>query len=99
MFYPIKLDRVRNLRYGMRAISLIEKKLKKPVSKIDMENMTMEDTAIMIWAGLHHEDKSLTPENVMDLVDEYSNLPTAIQAMGEAFQGAFGEVKEEGKNE
>lgn len=102
-FYPIQLDKTRNLRYGMRALSLIEKKLKKPVAKIDMENLTMEDTATIIWAGLQHEDKDLTPDKVMDLVDEYSNIPAVMQAMGEAFASAFGidkpGEKEEAKNE
>ena len=99
-YYPIDLDKTRNFKYGMRAISLIEKKLKKPVAKIDMENLTMEDAAIMIWAGLQHEDKDLTPDKVMDLVDDYSDIATVMQAMGEAFQGAFGkaEVPDE-KNE
>lgn len=100
MFYPIHLDKSRNFRYGMKAISLIEKKLKMPVAKIDMENLTMEDAAVMIWAGLQHEDKDLTPDKVMDLVDDHSNLNTVMQVMGEAFQGAFGtEEKTEGKNE
>lgn len=109
MFYPIQLDKMRNFRYGMKAISLIEKKLGKPISKIDMDNLTMEDAAVMIWAGLVHEDPELTPERVMDLVDEYSDIQTVLTAMGEAFQGAFGgrtekdallrEVREEGIKE
>lgn len=90
MFYPIQLDKMRNFRYGMKAISLIEKKLGKPIGKVDMENLTMEDAAVMIWAGLVHEDPELTPEKVMDLVDEYSDIQTVLTAMGEAFQGAFG---------
>lgn len=109
MFYPIQLDKMRNFRYGMKALSLIEKTLGKPISKIDMENLTMEDAAVMIWAGLVHEDPELTPEKVMDLVDEYSDIQTVLTAMGEAFQGAFGgrtekdallrEVREEGIKE
>jgi len=100
-YYPIQLDKVRNFRYGMKALHLIEKKLKKPISKIDMENLTMEETAIIIWAGLHHEDKDLTPDKVMDLVDEYSNIPAVMQAMGEAFAAAFGAdaPEEDAKNE
>lgn len=89
-YYPIQLDKSRNFRYGMKAISLIEKKLKKPVAKIDMENLTMEDAAVMIWAGLQHEDRGLTPDKVMELVDDHSDLTTIMTAMGEAFQGAFG---------
>lgn len=98
-FTPIKLDKVRNFRYGMRAISIIEKEFKKPIGKIDMGNLTMEDVAIIIWAGLQHEDKDLTPGKVMDLIDEYSDLQTVMKAMNEAMQDAFGTMGEtEGKN-
>ena len=96
-FYPIQLDKMRNFRYGMKALHLIEKKLKKPIAQIDMEAMTMEDAAVMIWAGLQHEDKDLTPEKVMDLVDVYSNIKTVVEAMGKAFQSAFGEPQEDEK--
>lgn len=98
-YYPIQLDKVRNFRYGMRAISLVEKKFKKPVSQIDMDNLTMEDAATLVWAGLQHEDKSLTPEKVMDLVDDHSDIQTVLTAMGEAFQGAFGSTNIEGQEE
>ena len=100
-YYPIELDKMRNFRYGMKALHLIEKKLKKPVSKIDMDNLTMEDAATLIWAGLQHEDKDLTPDKVMDLVDEYSNLQIVLVAMSEALAGAFGtgESKDEDGNE
>ena len=78
-YYPIQLDKVRNFKYGMKALSLVEKKFKKPINKVDMDNMTMEEAAILIWAGLTHEDKSLTPDKVMDLVDEHSNLPAVMR--------------------
>lgn len=88
-YHPIQLDKMRNFRYGMRALNLIEKKLKKPVAKIDMENLTMEDVAVMFWAGLQHEDKDLTPDKVMDLVDNHSSIPTVMKTMSEAFAAAF----------
>lgn len=94
MLYPITLDKERNLKYGMKAISLVEKKLKKPMSKIDLDNMTMEESAILIWSGLVHEDKNLSPERVMDLVDDYSNFPDAIESVMNAINEAFtGEEK------
>lgn len=99
MFYPIQLDKTRNLRYGMKAISLIEKKFKKPIGKIDMDNLTMEDAATIIWAGLVHEDDKLTPNKVMDLVDEYSNLKEVTKAMTEAIDEAFGAEESKGKPE
>jgi hypothetical protein len=94
MYTPIQLDKARNLRYGMKAIHLIEKKLKTTISKLDMENLTMEDTATILWAGLAHEDRDLTPDQVMDLIDEYSNIPSAVEMMGKAFQDAFGSAEE-----
>lgn len=94
-YYPIELDKVRNFRYGMKAISLVEKKLKKPIAQIDLEALTMEDTAIMIWAGLQHEDKNLTPDKVMDLIDEHSNVMTVVEAMSKAMSEAFGTGEEE----
>ena len=100
-FVPVQLDKVRNFRYGMKAISLIEKKFKKPMAKVNLEDLTMEETAVMIWAGLQHEDESLTPVKVMELVDNHSNLTTVMNAAGEAMNLAFGtdeENEEEEKN-
>lgn len=97
-YTPVELDKVRNFRYGMKAISIIEKKFKKPIAKVDFDNLTMEDTATIIWAGLVHEDKNLTVEKVMDLIDEKGNLQQVMQVMSEAMSAAFG-GKEEGKNE
>lgn len=94
MFFPIQLDKVRNFRYGMKALSLIEKKLKTTMSKLDMDTLSVEDTAVIIWAGLVHEDRDLTPDKVMDLVDEYSNMATVIEAMGKAMNESFGEKDE-----
>lgn len=98
MYTPIKLDKVRNFRFGMKAISVIEKALKTNVAKLDFDNLTMEDTATIIWAGLVHEDKELTPERIMDLIDEHSDIKTALEVMGKAFNESFGGADEKEKN-
>lgn len=89
MFYPIKLDKTRNLKYGMRALSLIEETLGKPVANIDVGDITMKDMATIIWAGLAHEDKSLTPEKVMDLIDDNSSISEAAEVMAKALENSF----------
>lgn len=101
MYFPIELDKSRNFKYGMRAISLVEKKFKKPISKVEMDNLTMEEMATIIWAGLVHEDKNLTADRVMDLIDEYSNVTKVFETAGEALNKAFNgeEAEEAGKNE
>lgn len=93
-FIAIELDKTRNLRFGMVALSKIENKLGKPFSKIDFENnTTYDEIATVLWAGLSHEDPDLTPEKVKELVDDYSDIPSALAAMGEAMKEAFGNEK------
>lgn len=106
-YYPIQLDKIRNLKYGMVAIDLIEKKYKKPIMEIEsMQNgkLTMEEYAYVIWAGLVHEDKNLTPKKVMELIDEYSSLLAVTKEFWKAFNDVFKddedeEIEEERKNE
>lgn len=97
MFTPITLDKARNFRYGMKAISRLEKVFGKSISNIDLNGLTMEEVATLIWAGLVHEDAKLTPDKVMDLIDDHSNvaavMEVASKAMGEAF-GTGGETTE-----
>lgn len=96
-FIPLELDKTRNLRYGMVALTKIEKKIGKPFAKIDFENeMTYSEIATILWAGLSHEDPELTPEKVAELIDEHSDIQTAITAMGEAMQEAFGTKNAQG---
>lgn len=97
-YFPIKLDKVRNLKFGMRAFDRIEKKYGKPIMEIDgMQNgiLTMDQTATMVWAGLAHEDSELTPEIVMDLIDEYSSIPEASKEMWKALNSVFGAEESE----
>lgn len=90
MFYPIKIDKMRNLRYGMRALSLIEKHFKCPVAKVDYDNLTMEDMAVIMWAGLQHEDEELTATKVMDLIDDHSDIGKVIIEVMKALNNTFG---------
>ena len=107
-YYPIELDRERTLKYGMRAIDLIEKKFKKPIMKIEgMQDgsLSMNEYSILIWAGLVHEDRGLTPDKVMDLIDEHSSLKIISKEMWLAFNEVFKddedeeETEQQGKNE
>lgn len=95
MYTPIELDKIRNFRYGMKAIDYIEKKFKKNIGKINLEELTMEQTATIICAGLVHEDSKLTPGRVMDLIDEKGNLQEVLEVMAKAFGESFngGEAK------
>ena len=91
----IQLDKIRNLRYGMNALVTIEELTGKSITKIDLTDISMKDLRTILFAGLYHEDKDLTPEKVGDLLDEYGNLSEIAEKLGEAFSLAFGD---DGKN-
>lgn len=97
-YFPTKLDKVRNYKFGMKAVHLIETSLGVDVNSLDLDNLTMHQTATMMWAGLVHEDEKLTPEKVMDLVDDHSDMVTALTEMGEAFAQAFNGGEQAPKN-
>lgn len=92
-FIPYKLDKVRNLRYGMRALSLIEETTGKEIASMDLKKVAIKDLGVMIWAGLYHEDTELTPESVMDLIDDYSDIQEAAELIGKAISEAFSKNK------
>lgn len=90
-YISIELDKTRNLRYGMVALMKIEDKLGKAFASIDFDKeLKYKDLAIIIWAGLSHEDKNLNPQVTAELIDEYSDIATVMEKMGEAMQEAFG---------
>jgi|LauGreDrversion4_2_1035121.scaffolds.fasta_scaffold36607_3 hypothetical protein len=86
----VQLDKIRSFRYGMKALSRIEGLLGVPVSKLDFDNLTQLHLATIICCGFMHEDPDLTPDKVMDLIDEHSSLVEITAAMGQAFTEAFG---------
>ncbi|MEA1961281.1 MAG: hypothetical protein U9N81_08445 [Bacillota bacterium] len=86
----IELDRPRTLRYGMNALVKIEELTGKAISKLDLENISIKDLRTIVYAGLFHEDKNLTPETVAELIDEHSELYIVATKLGEAMTMAFG---------
>jgi len=98
MYVPVKLDKMRNFRYGMKALALIEKALGQKITKINFEDLGTNETAIVIWAGLAHEDPELTPEKVMDLIDEYASMGEVFAKMQEAMKLAFKPIDDKPPN-
>jgi hypothetical protein len=96
-FVSIQLDKMRNLRFGMKALSKIEDALGKPLSKVDMNNMTMHELATFIWAGLEHEDKTLDTNGVMELIDDHSDIQTVATILGKAIKEGIGTGAPQGK--
>ncbi len=89
----IELDKARNLRYGINALCTIEEIINKPITTLDLNNLSMKELRAILYAGLVHEDKSLTEESVGSLIDDYTNISDISTKLGEAFTLAFGERK------
>ena len=95
----INLDRPRTLRYGMNALVKIEDLTGKSLLAFDLNNVGVKDLLVIIYCGLCHEDKNLTPEQVGDLIDEYSSISEIAEKLGEALTAAFGaDAIEKGAN-
>lgn len=94
MYTPVQLDKARNFRYGMKALHLIEKTLDIRIAKLDFDDLSQYQIAVIVWAGLYHEDVTLTPDAVMDLIDGHSSITEIAQIMSQAFQDAFASGKE-----
>ena len=86
----LELEKPRSLRYGMNALVKIEEMIGRPISKLDLEHISIKDMRTIIYAGLFHEDKNLTPEKVGELIDEFSDINTVAEKLGEAMTIAFG---------
>lgn len=86
----ITLDKPRTLRYGMNALAMIEDLTGKTLMSLDLNHVGVKDLLAIIFAGLYHEDHTLTVEKVGDLIDEYSDITTIAESVGAAFTAAFG---------
>ena len=90
-YVPFELDKTRNLRFGMQALMKVEKALGTSLASVDFsKDMKYETIATILCAGLSHEDASLTPEKVAMLIDDHSDIKTAMGKMTEAMEAAFG---------
>lgn len=67
----INLDKPRTLRYGINALVKVEDLTGKSITALDLSHVGIKDLLIIVYAGLCHEDKTLTLEKVGDLIDEY----------------------------
>ena len=100
----------RNLKYDINAIADIEREMKIGIGEIlNSERMGFDVLRVMLWAGLKHEDQSLTPYKVGNhiqkyIVDNKINLVDAMiklqDVVAEALKASelFDEADDEEKN-
>ena len=82
---PIRLDRVRTLKYTFNAFAEFEELTGSSIQTVfqQTENIGFGSLRNLLWAGLTHEDSSLTVNKVGDLIEfaEGNNLTQKIEAI------------------
>lgn len=97
----------RHLKFDINAIADVERETKTGITLImSQERFGFDVLRVMLWAGLKHEDQSLTPYKIGSHIQTYidDNKSNLIAAMNE-FQnsildalkasGLFGDIIEE----
>lgn len=65
---PIKLDKERLLKFGVQSFIAMERASGQPMTQMDFEKM--ESIFVMLYAGLVWEDRKLTLDGVISIVDK-----------------------------
>ena len=82
MFTPVKLDKTRNVMLGFQALRLFKKVTGKSLMKVDFQNEDVEDLIPTIfYVGMVHEDKELTLEKTIELIDEHLGIKGAMEIL------------------
>lgn len=77
----VTLDKERHLRLTLKGMLEFEKLTGKNLLKgFNFGEMTLEDSAALMWACLLHEDKKLTFDDFLRMID-FSNLMIMIEAL------------------
>lgn len=91
----IDLDKPRKLRLNLNAMIKFEETTGKDLLKgFDPENMSLKDVRALVWCSMLNEDKSLTLEQVGDLID-LNNMQAVIESVTKTATNAFPEQKGE----
>ncbi len=89
----VTLDKERHLRLPLEGLLEFEKLTGKNLLKgFNLADFSLADNAALVFACLLHEDKELTYEDVLGLVD-INNLTTVMTAVTECINQATPEVK------
>jgi len=90
----VKLDKERHLRLTLRGMLEFEKLTGGNLFKgFDMKKMTLKERTTLLYVCLIHEDKELTYDNFLDIVD-LGNLKKLSNAVGECIIESLPDIKE-----
>lgn len=81
----VKLDKERILKYTRKQLKMIEQSFGKNISKIDFNDLGIDEMTKFIFYGLKHEDESLTLEQCENIIDEYGVFGDLVESALKAF--------------
>lgn len=88
----LELDKERHLRLTLRGIMEFEHKTGKSLLKgFSRKDLSLEDCAALIWVCLIHEDRELSYDSVLDMVD-VDNIAQVMDSVMECTGRAFPKV-------
>lgn len=91
---PIDFDKPRHLKFDLPAIKDLEANMNgQPLGAIVGQLAQLGITAITmaLWAGLKHEDRTLTPNLVTKMLERYLQEKKSLRALGRALNDAIEE--------
>lgn len=85
----VTLDKDRHLRLSLKGMIEFEKLTGRNLLKgFTIKDLTLEDSAALVFACLIHEDKELTFDDVLCMID-ISNLKTVMDAVSKCLEQGF----------
>ncbi|KHO62672.1 hypothetical protein THYS13_07350 [Thermoanaerobacter sp. YS13] len=95
---PIQLDKERHLKFDLNAFAELEEIYRDiNIAFEAMQKGSIKAIRAMLWAGLVHEDKTLTLEKVGEMV-HLGNINEVMNAITQAISEAMPKVDEDEKN-
>lgn len=99
---PIELGgKTRHIRYTFNALVTLEDELGIPISEIGeimSGSVSLKNLRRLIWAGLIHEDKDLTQEEVGEFLS-LADITEIADKLARAFEAALPSGEDNQKNE
>lgn len=92
MYTQVNLDKPRNLRFDIHAVRDLESALGLPTGVIwqQLGQMSINALCLALWAGCKHEDRALTQNLMVKIVERYiasgGKLKPVITAVTDAFE-------------
>ena len=89
----VNLDKERHLRLTLKGMLEFQKHTGKNLLKgFRLKELSLEDSAALIWACLIHEDKEIKYEDVLNMIDLH-NLTSVVNAVAECINQSLPEAE------